>query len=85
MIAALDTPYRAFRKRKILLFEPVTKKGLLAKRDYRELARIFRCLLKTNALVNHFYEKAAKEYRERVQDITSSSAWKEYLRLKQDE
>ena len=35
--------------------------------------------------VDRFYLKAAKEYRERLNEITSASAWEEYLGLKKNE
>lgn len=85
VVAALETPYKVFRKRKIVLFEPLAHKALLARRDYGELKRIFKCLVQTNTLVDRFYRKAAMEYRERLNEITSASAWKQYLGLEDHE
>ena len=36
-------------------------------------------------LAERFYLKAAKEYKERTNEISSVSAWEEYLGLKKDE
>lgn len=81
IVAALETPYKVFRKREIILFEPLGKKALLAKRDYGKLKQILKCLVQTNILVDRFYRKAAVEYRERLNEITSVSAWEKYLGL----
>lgn len=84
-VSAMDTPYKAFRCKRILLFEPFSEKVLLAQRDYGEFKKILKCLIKTSMLVDRFYQKAACEYRERLSEITSMSAWERYLGLDEDE
>ena len=81
VISAVETPYKAFRKNRLVLFEPFAGKALLTRRDYRELRKILKCLLQASWLIDHCYQKAAKEYRERLPEITSASAWEKYLGL----
>ena len=81
VISAVDVPYKAFRKQRIVLFEPSSGKALLVKRDYRELGKLLIKLLRVNRLVNRVYGKTACEYRERLNEITSASAWEKYLGL----
>ena len=81
VVSAVDVPYKAFRKQKIVLFEPSSGKALLVKRDYRELGKLLIKLLRVNRLVNRVYGKTACEYRERLNEITSASAWEKYLGL----
>ena len=81
VISAVDVPYQAFRKQRMVLFEPSSGKALLVKRDYRELGKLLVKLLRVNRLVNRFYKKTAYEYRERLKEITSASAWEKYLGL----
>ena len=81
VVSAVDVPYKAFRKQRIVLFEPSSGKALLVKRDYRELGKLLIKLLRVNRLVNRVYGKTACEYRERLNEITSASAWEKYLGL----
>ena len=85
LISAVDIPYKAFRKKRLVLFEPASGKALLAVRDYGELKKLLRNLLRAGRLVDYFYPKAAREYRERLSEITSASAWKKYLGLEDHE
>ena len=82
VIAASDTPYKAFREQRIVIFEPFKGTALITERSYKEFKSILKCLVQTNMLVDRFYLKAAKEYREKLNEITSASAWEKYLGLK---
>ena len=65
-----------------MIFEPFKGTALITERSYKEFKSILKCLIQTNMLVDHFYLKAAKEYREKLNEITSASAWEKYLGLK---
>lgn len=85
VISAVETPYKAFRKNKLILFEPFSGKALLTERNYRELRKILKWLMLANWLIDHYYQKAAREYRERLSDLSSASAWESYLGLNEHE
>lgn len=85
VVSALDPPYKAFRRKKLLLFEPASNKALIARKDYGELRKILKCLVRAGILVDRFYPKAAREYRERLNGITNASAWEKYLGLNKHE
>ncbi len=85
VVSALDPPYKAFRRKMLLLFEPASDKALFARKDYGEFRKILKCLVKTSILADRFYPKAAQEYRERLNEITSAAAWENYLGLSKHE
>ena len=80
-ISATDSPFAAFRKRRVILFEAFTGKGVVARRDFRMLQRSVVFYIKSSGMIDRYYKRAALEYRERLRKITSREAWENYLGL----
>lgn len=82
-IASTDSPFAAFRKKRVVLFEPFTGKGMLAGRDLGELRRMLGLYIKTSRLIDRRHKRAASEYRERLGELASQKAWEKYLGLRE--
>ena len=83
-ISALDSPFLAFRRRRIVLFEPITGKAEIAEKNNAFLLRIFRLYIKVSIAIDHFYDRAVEDYRERNGEFTSKEAWERYLRIEEN-
>ena len=66
----------------LLLEEPGSGRGLLVKRDYRKLLAIARRTGKLLLAFHRHYDRAAREYEEKMTAPENWSAWKEYLKEK---
>ena len=78
-LSPVDAPFRAFRRKKIVLFEAFSGKGKVAKRKYSYLgkaAREYACLYK---LIKKQYFSVALNYRNKISKFTQINAWNHYL------
>ncbi len=82
LMTTLDSPWEAFRKGKVVWYEPGSGRGLLVKRDYRKLLAIARRTGKLLLAFHRHYDRAAREYEEKMTAPENWSAWKEYLKEK---
>ena len=80
-ISSVDTPLEGYRKKKLLLFEPFTRKGMLLKKSYRRLFQILPYYLQLSRRLNREYEQIMSEYRTQLPKLTNMTTWKEYLGL----
>lgn len=80
-ISATDSPFAAYRKKRVVLFEPFSGKATVAGRDFREFRRAVGFYIKTSRIIDRHYKRAASEYRERLREMTSQKAWEHYLGL----
>ena len=75
----LDSPFRAYRARKVVLFDPMEEKSVVLEKDYKRFFKSIRRLLSTFVTVICCYDKAAERFREKKMWITSRGSWEEYL------
>ncbi|MDO4265800.1 MAG: glycosyltransferase [Eubacteriales bacterium] len=81
-ISALDSPFEAYREKQIILFEPFSRKAVLAKKDYQELLKAAGLYWKALMLIVFRYPKAARAYRKHRNQITGYGTWIKYLGIK---
>jgi len=82
LLASTDTPFKGFRKQRILLFEPGSRKALFVRRDYREFWKIIAIYIKSVIAFQERFDEACQNYRENINTITNQAAWEEYLKEK---
>ena len=80
-ISSVDTPLEGYRKKKLLLFEPFTRKGMLLEKSYRRLFQILPYYLQLSRRLNREYKQIMSEYRTQLPKLTNMTTWKEYLGL----
>lgn len=83
-ISAMDTPLAGYRKKKLLLFEPFTRKGMLLQKSYKRLFQILPYYLQLSRRLNREYEKIMSAYQTQLPKLTNMTTWKEYLGLKDE-
>lgn len=80
-VAATDSLLRAFRRKKIVLFEPGSGKAAIARRDYRQLKKFIRIYFRSALLILKYYPRASAQYRQQYKEVSSAAAWRRYLRI----
>lgn len=83
-ISAMDTPLAGYRKKKLLLFEPFTRKGMLLQKSYRRLFQILPYYLQLSRRLNREYETIMSAYQTQLPKLTNMTTWKEHLGLKNE-
>ena len=80
-LSALDSRFRAYRMRAVVLYEPFSGKACIAKKDYREFSRILVSAAMTVLRFLCCSKKVSKNYRDNLQQISGREAWESYLGL----
>ena len=70
-----------YRASEILYVDIVTKKGFVVKRDKREMKRCMRRYRRVVSMINRKYDKAKKDYQNRIEMLRSIEFWNKYLGL----
>ena len=83
-ISSMDTPLAGYRKRKLLLFEPFTKKGIILEKSYRKLLHYMPYYVQLSRKLQKEYDKTALEYQTGFSNLINIKTWKEYLGLKDE-
>ena len=76
-------PFDLFRKKKIILFDPDTHKGIAGEKSYRELYNSLKIYIRICLSLAKDYKGAQKDYNDAFRHLISYDCWKEYL--KEDE
>ena len=80
IISSLDSPYSIYRKRKIYMFEPISKKGLILTKSYRDLVKAVSKTIKMLLYMHKYIGKAACEYKTTLPLSSNMVFWSNYLR-----
>lgn len=80
LVASLDSPFDAFRRQRVLLFEPGSRKAVVVRRNYKDLGKIIMIYIKIVAAFLLYFDAACKNYRDYMEGLTNQSAWEEYLK-----
>ncbi len=72
-------PSRIGRYKKVLLFDPDSKKGFVVQKKYRWLWRTIRHCMQVKKMLKNYYAQAAETYRQEYKELTSESFWRTYL------
>ena len=79
-LSPVESPFQAFRKKKVVLFEPFSGKAVLAKKDWKQMWLV--CGLYRDAWrLMKKHKSAAEKYRNEIQKFTCMDAWKQYLEI----
>ena len=79
-LSPVESPFQAFRKKKVVLFEPFSGKAVLAKKDWKQMW--LACGLYRDAWrLMKKHKSAAEKYRNEIQKFTCMDAWKQYLEI----
>ncbi len=74
-----DSPYRLYRKKAVLLYDPGSGKAMLVKRNMQQIRKIRGMLFKSLIAVRTELPKAMKTWQRGVGKITTREAWENYL------
>lgn len=74
-------PYKLYRQKNILLFEPDSKKGILLKKSYRKAIKCLVMYTKTIRQLKRQYKTIGKDYRKRISELTTLEFWANYLEI----
>ena len=73
---AIRTVYRAKR---VLNYDPVTERGFITQKSYKEAFRLLWRYLKVRRLINQRFKKTREEYLAKFPEMTTSAFWYSYL------
>lgn len=73
---AIRTVYRAKR---VLNYDPITERGFITQKSYKEAFRLLWRYLKVRRLIGRRFKKAREEYLAKFPEMTTSSFWYAYL------
>ncbi len=79
-VSATDSPFKGFRHKEIVLYEPVSGRAIAAKRNYRMLAQFVKIYGRSAWLLLTRWRKTAAAYRAKEQELTGMAMWEKYLR-----
>ena len=74
-----DSPYRLYRKKAVLRYDPGSGKALLVRKNMRELWKVAGILIKSLIAVRTQIPRAIKTWQQGIGDITNREAWENYL------
>lgn len=80
LILSMDSPFAAFRKRKIACYEPASGRLFLTKKSYKKLVWLFTVYWRSFWMILFQLGPAMRDYKEYIQKITNQKAWEQYLR-----
>ena len=75
-----DHPDALYRCKRVLLYDPDTRKGFTVTRKRRDLFVTFWRMMKTACLLVRQYKKAVRDFQEHGVELTSEQFWETYLR-----
>ncbi|MEY8337936.1 glycosyltransferase [Lachnospiraceae bacterium 62-35] len=79
VIFPTDSPFDAFRKKKVIFYEPASRKAMLLVRKYRIGAKMIFVQIKAWAAFAKGFDKAVENYKTNVDKVTNRKAWEAYL------
>lgn len=79
-LSPTESPFNAFRSKQILLFEPLSLKYALKRREYTELVNIVFMCIKIG-FSSHKLVKANQAYKKGAKELTNITMWKQYLNI----
>lgn len=80
-ISVLESPFATYRKKKIVIFEPFTKRYIISRRSYRELLHCLGYYLKSYHKIIFLFSTVQKKYITSMNKMSSAVMWRKYLKL----
>lgn len=81
VISSIDSPFNAYRKKKIVLYEVGSEKVFLIEKDYRKFIKIMLIYFKIIPVFVLKYREVVQSYRNNLKCITDYKSWSHYLKL----
>jgi galactofuranosylgalactofuranosylrhamnosyl-N-acetylglucosaminyl-diphospho-decaprenol beta-1,5/1,6-galactofuranosyltransferase len=72
-------PYEMYRQKKVLLFDPDSKKGILLQKNYTEAVKSLFAYTEIMFCLGFSYKRVSREYHKRFKELTTLDFWKGYL------
>ncbi len=82
MLTSLDPPWDVFRKKKVVWYEPGSKKALLVQRDFRKMKKMLGLYSKVWIASRRYLDASLADYQKNMVLMSDGKAWKEYLKEK---
>ena len=79
-LSPIESPFDAFRRKRVVIFEPASLKAKVGKREYVKLLKAICMCLDIGISVPELL-KAQKAYRKNINKITQINAWNKYLEI----
>lgn len=76
-------PVNAYRARKILQYDVMSRKGFVTERDVKEMILCYVKMNKVFKSINKFYDEAKLSYRDRCKEVQNIKFWNKYLGLEE--
>ena len=80
-ISVLESPFSAYRKKKVVIFEPLSKKYIISRRSYRMLWRCLRYNFKSYYKIKREFSSVQKSYTNKKGKLSNAVTWENYLKL----
>lgn len=68
-----------YRAKRVLNYDPVSERGFVTEKSYKELFRLFKRYLKVRRLLSRRFKKVRQEYLDAFPSMTNSTFWYKYL------
>lgn len=76
-------PVSTFRKKQVLNYDPLTDRGFITEKSYKELFRTLRRYRRVCSLLNKRFDTARQEYIKSFPSMTNEQFWSAYLDIKE--
>lgn len=76
-------PVSTFRKRLVLNYDPITERGFITEKSYKELFRTLWRYRRVCSLINKRFKTVRQEYIEAFPKMTNEQFWSTYLDIKE--
>lgn len=80
-ISVLESPFAAYRKKKVVIFEPLSKKYIISRRSYRMLWRCLKYNFKSYYKIKREFSSVQKSYTNKKGKLSNAVTWENYLKL----
>lgn len=80
-ISVLESPFAMYRKNKVVIFEPLSKRYVITRRSYRKLWNCLSYYLKSYYKIKREFLTVQNNYITNKTRISNSLMWKNYLKL----
>lgn len=80
-ISVLESPFAMYRKKKVVIFEPLSKRYIICERSYRKLCHCLSYNFKAFYKIKREFSNVQKKYITNKKKMSSAVMWKNYLKL----
>ena len=78
-VSVLESPFAAYRKRKLVIFEPYSKKYVIVEKRYKELWQGIQYNVKAYRMIKKKFDSTQKLYVDSQSRLSDIAVWRKYL------